>query len=148
MNDSKIVMYHNNFIVYDRNKKYRWREQGLLTDNDDGYYNQSPSGYLLVDNLHWDLDTKRRHSTPYTEAIRQLARFVRMFNRTLIMPVLPCPPKVQANNCTLCAWMDTCAYGFQRHINFNYKAHVGCKWTGSCLTYSKSYMTPALLHSF
>ena len=148
MNDSNIVMYHNNYIVYDRNKKYRWREQGLLTDNDEGYYNQSPLGYLLVDNLHWNLATKRRQSTPYTEAIRQLARFVRGINRTLIMPVLPCPPKVHASNCTICAWMDTCAYGFQRHIDFNYKAHVGCEWTGSCFTDSKSYTTPDPLHSF
>ena len=116
-------MYHNNYIIFEKNKKYRWREQGFLQD-DEGYYSQSPSGYLLVDHLDLNLSKNKNEQAKFIEGVRHLARFTRMINRTLIMPVLPCPSTVKASNCTMCAWTDTCAYGFQRYINFNYKAHV------------------------
>lgn len=33
-----------------KNKLYRWKEQGLYID-DVSYYNQSPYGYVYVDNV-------------------------------------------------------------------------------------------------
>lgn len=119
-------MYHNNYIIYEHNKMYRWREQGLLTD-DNGYYDLSPNGYLLVDNINWDLCTPRLKSTPFYEGIKQLAHLVVALNRTLIMPALPCPDTVKAKRCTLCAYTDVCANGFQKLINYNYKAYVSAK---------------------
>ncbi|KNB45273.1 hypothetical protein JH06_2310 [Blastocystis sp. subtype 4] len=121
--DKDIVMYHNNFIIYEHNKMYRWREQGLLTD-DNGYYDLSPNGYLLVDNINWNLCSPRMKSTPFFEGMKQLAHLVVALNRTLIMPALPCPDTVKVERCTLCAYNDVCANGFQKVIHYNYKAYV------------------------
>ena len=48
--DKDIISYHNNFIIFMRNKLYRWKEQGLYIE-DDVYYEQSPYGYVYVDNV-------------------------------------------------------------------------------------------------
>lgn len=51
-NDTRIISYHNNFIIMISNKLYRWREQGFyLEDKDGSYYSTPPGGYLLVDNV-------------------------------------------------------------------------------------------------
>ena len=37
-------------MIHESNKLYRWREQGLFTD-DHGYYARDPTGYVLLDLL-------------------------------------------------------------------------------------------------
>lgn len=116
-------MYHNNYIIHESNKMYRWREQGFLKD-DNGYYRASPEGYILIDDIDWTLPYSKRYSNPLFEGLRQLTHLVKAFGRTLIMPALQCPPNYNLTRCTLCAWNDLCSYGFQHSINFKFKAHV------------------------
>lgn len=122
-------MYHNNFIIHESNKMYRWREQGFFKD-DNGYYHPRPEGYILVDDIDWTLPYSKRFSSPLFEGLRQLTHLVKVFGRTLIMPALRCPPDYNLTRCTLCAWNDLCCYGFQNSIDFKFKAHV--RSVGEC----------------
>lgn len=56
--------------------------------------------------------------------LSRLSSLVMSLNRTLIMPAMSCPPSVNTTRCTICAWDDRCAYGFQASIGFRFRAHV------------------------
>lgn len=119
-----------------KNKLYRWKEQGLYLD-DASYYDQSPYGYVYVDNITCKNRIERLFVVPYVRGLRQLAKLVNALNRTLIMPKLSCPNKVNLTFCNVCSWDDCCYNGFQNAIGYNFKAHVIIEIS---IFISKSYM--------
>ena len=52
--DKDIISYHNNYIIFMKNKLYRWKEQGLYLE-DSSYYELSPYGYVYVDSINCNL---------------------------------------------------------------------------------------------
>ena len=52
--DKDIISYHNNYIIFMKNKLYRWKEQGLYLE-DSSYYELSPYGYVYVDSINCTL---------------------------------------------------------------------------------------------
>ena len=119
-NNDGIISYHNNYIIMMSNKLYRWREQGFVLD-DNGYYDTPPNGYVLIDEVQCTSLIARLY---LVTDLRRVSTFVKMVNRTLIMPTFPCPQSINKTFCNICSWDDICAYGFQRSIKFNFRAHV------------------------
>ena len=108
------------YIIMMSNKLYRWREQGFVLD-DNGYYDTPPNGYVLIDEVQCTSLIARLY---LVTDLRRVSTFVKMVNRTLIMPTFPCPQSINKTFCNICSWDDICAYGFQRSIKFNFRAHV------------------------
>ena len=113
-------------MIHESNKLYRWREQGLFTD-DRGYYARDPAGYVLLDLLPGARPATHSLADNYLTAFNVLAELVNRLNRTLILPTVTCPRGVNRMRCNICAIDDTCCYNFQRMIHFRFKARVGLR---------------------
>lgn len=49
-------------MIYEVNKLYKWRELGILTDND-AYYAPAPNGYVMIDVLPGTTARRLSHRT-------------------------------------------------------------------------------------
>jgi len=113
----KCVFVHNNCIVSNDAKVYRFKETGFWEVNTNNYYSDKYQKHLVFDNpivLETDMDTKKQEK----ESLLSGLYLSYLLNRTLLLPRFHC----NTNNKHQCSLSTSCHIStFNRYVGNQYR---------------------------
>ena len=82
----QCIVVHNNWIISKEAKRYRFREVLLWSYDDNGYYSNTSTKYLMYSNVPYNLTINIDYSNVELDTLKTALYFGHVLNRVVILP--------------------------------------------------------------